>query len=161
VLRIRHEIAPGDPDDFRVQNLQEMAELRSSATATMTAFLTAIAAVSLVVGGVGIMNIMLVAVTERTREIGLRSAVGARPRDVLLQFLLEALLLSACGGALGVLLGLGASAAAEGWLGWPAAVQVDAVMLSFAVAVAIGLAFGFYPAAKASRLDPIDALRFE
>ena len=161
LLRFRHDILPGAPDDFRVQNLQEFAALRSSATDTMTWLLTGIAAVSLIVGGVGIMNIMLVAVTERTREIGIRSAIGAKPRDVLLQFLVEALLMSIGGGALGVLLGLVAAHVAEAWFGWPVSVPFNAVVLSFGVSVAIGMTFGFYPAAKASRLDPIDALRFE
>jgi putative ABC transport system permease protein len=161
LLRIRHEIAPGAPDDFRVQNMQELAALRSSATDTMTRLLSGVAAVSLLVGGVGIMNIMLVAVTERTREIGIRTAIGARPRDVRRQFLVEALLLSIGGGLLGVLLGLAAAQAMETWLGWPASVPFDAVLLAFGVSVVIGMTFGFYPAAKASRIDPIDALRFE
>ena len=160
-LRVRHEIAPGNPDDFRVQNLQEIAAMRGAATETMTWLLTGIAAVSLVVGGIGIMNIMLVAVSERTREIGLRAAIGARPRDVLLQFLVEAILLSLGGGLLGVGFGLAAAHAAEQWLGWPASVPLDAVLLAFGISVGIGMTFGFYPAAKASRLDPIDALRFE
>jgi putative ABC transport system permease protein len=160
-LRLRHEIAPGEPDDFRVQNLQAMAEIRSAATTTMTWLLAGIAAVSLIVGGVGIMNIMLVAVTERTREIGLRTAIGARSRDVLLQFLVEAVLMSVGGGLLGVLLGLAAAHAAEQWLGWPASVPLEAILLAFGVSVGVGMTFGFYPAAKASRLDPIDALRFE
>ena len=160
-LRVRHEIAPGNPDDFRVQNLQEIAAMRGAATETMTWLLTGIAAVSLVVGGIGIMNIMLVAVSERTREIGLRAAIGARPRDVLLQFLVEAILLSLGGGLLGVGFGLAAAHAAEQWLGWPASVPLDAVLLAFGISVGTGMTFGFYPAAKASRLDPIDALRFE
>jgi putative ABC transport system permease protein len=161
VLRRRHGIRPGAADDFRVQNLEALVRIRTSATETMTLFLTAIAAVSLVVGGVGIMNTMLVAVTERTREIGIRTAIGARSRDVLLQFLVEALLMSGCGGALGVAAGYAATAAAELWLGWPARVPFDTVLLSVAVSIAIGVVFGFYPAAKASSLDPIDALRFE
>ena len=161
LLRVRHEIQPGAPDDFRVRNLQELATLRSSATETMTLLLSGIAAVSLLVGGVGIMNIMLVAVTERTREIGIRTAIGARSRDVLLQFLIEAVLVSIAGGAIGVVLGVGAAHAAEAWLGWPVTVPAGAVVLAVGVSLAIGIAFGFYPAAKASRLDPIDALRFE
>jgi putative ABC transport system permease protein len=120
-----------------------------------------VAAVSLLVGGIGIMNMMLVAVTERTREIGLRSAIGARPRDVRLEFLVEASLLSTGGGLLGVLLGLGTAHAFDAWLGWPVAVPMTAVLVAFGVSIAIGIAFGFYPAAKASRIDPIDALRFE
>jgi putative ABC transport system permease protein len=161
LLRLRHEIAPGAPDDFRVQNLKELAELRSSASNTMTYLLVGIAAVSLVVGGVGIMNIMLVAVTERTREIGIRTAIGARPRDVLMQFLAEALLMSVGGGGLGVLLGLSAARAVEFWLGWPVTVPVLAVWLAFGVSMAIGVTFGLYPATRASQIDPIDALRFE
>lgn len=161
LLRLRHEIAPDAPDDFRVQNLKELAEVRAATTQTMTWLLTAIAAVSLLVGGVGIMNIMLVAVTERTREIGIRSAIGARPRDVLVQFLIEALIMSVGGGVLGVLAGLGAAHAAEVWLAWPVSVPFGAVVLAFALSIAIGMTFGLYPAAKASRLDPIDALRFE
>jgi putative ABC transport system permease protein len=161
LLRVRHEIAADAPEDFRVQNLQEMAALRSAATATMTWLLTGIAAVSLVVGGVGIMNIMLVAVTERTREIGIRTAIGARAHDVLVQFLFEALMMSVGGGVLGVLAGLGAAHAAEAWLDWPVSVPLDAVVMAFVLSIAIGMAFGLYPAAKASRLDPIDALRFE
>jgi putative ABC transport system permease protein len=161
LLRFRHEIVPGEPDDFRVQNLKELAELRSAATDTMTRLLGGVAAVSLLVGGIGIMNMMLVAVTERTREIGLRTAIGARARDVRLQFLVEASLLSTGGGLLGVLVGLGAAHGFEAWLGWPATVPVAAVILSFVVSVAVGVAFGFYPAARASRIEPIDALRFE
>jgi putative ABC transport system permease protein len=161
LLRRRHEIAPGRADDFRVMNLEEIASVRSSTARTMTLLLTGIAAVALVVGGVGIMNIMLVAVTERTREIGIRAAVGARSRDVLLQFLIEALVLSASGGALGVALGYAVANGAEAWLGWPTRVPGDVVALAVAVSVAVGVVFGFYPAAKASMLDPIDALRFE
>jgi putative ABC transport system permease protein len=161
LLRLRHEIAPGETDDFGIQNLQALAELRSSATKTMTQLLGGIAAVSLVVGGIGIMNIMLVAVSERTREIGIRAAVGARPRDVRLQFMVEALLMSTGGGMLGVLLGLAAAQFIEVWLGWPARVPFQAVVLAFGVSVAVGMTFGFYPAAKASRIEPIDALRFE
>ena len=161
VLRLRHEIAPDAPDDFRVQSLQELAEVRSRTTAILTWLLSGVAAVSLVVGGVGIMNIMLVAVTERTREIGLRAAVGARPRDVLVQFLVEALLMSSTGGVVGALLGVASAHAPEWWLGWPTAVPVNAVAGAVAFSMVIGMTFGFYPAAKASRLDPIDALRCE
>jgi putative ABC transport system permease protein len=161
LLRLRHGIGPDALDDFRVQNLQELAEVRSSTTSILTWLLSGVAAVSLVVGGVGIMNIMLVAVTERTREIGLRAAVGARPRDVLVQFIVEALLMSTIGGGIGALLGVAAAHAAEWWLGWPTVVPADAVVAALAFSMAIGMIFGLYPAAKASRLDPIDALRFE
>lgn len=159
VLRRRHAILAAAPDDFRVQNLEELVRIRTAAARTMTLLLTGIAAVSLLVGGVGIMNTMLVAVTERTREIGIRTAIGARSRDVLLQFLLEALLISVSGGVLGVGAGYGAAAAAEAWLGWPATVPLDVVLLAAAVSIGIGVVFGFYPAAKASTLDPIVALR--
>jgi len=161
LLRRRHAIAPGGADDFRVQNLQELVRVRTSTTRTMTLFLTAIAAVALVVAGVGIMNTMLVTVTERTREIGIRTAIGARSRDVLLQFLLEALIISGCGGAIGVIAGYGAAGGVQAWLGWPAHVPLDSVALALSVSIAIGVVFGFYPAAKASSVDPIDALRFE
>jgi putative ABC transport system permease protein len=161
LLRLLHEIPPGAPDDFRVQNLKELAQLRSAATATMTRLLSGVAAISLLVGGIGIMNIMLVAVSERTREIGIRTAIGARPRDVRRQFLVEALLLSTGGGLLGVLVGLGAAQIMEAWLGWPARVPPAAVIVSFAVSVIVGVTFGFYPAAKAARIEPIIALRFE
>jgi putative ABC transport system permease protein len=161
LLRQRHDIAPGGDNDFRVANLQEIAEVRASAARTMTELLTGIAAVALLIGGVGIMNIMLVAVTERTREIGIRTAIGARSRDVLLQFLLEALLISASGAAIGVLAGCGAADAAQDWLGWRTAIRPETVVIAVVVSLAIGVVFGFYPAAKASRLDPIDALRFD
>ena len=135
--------------------------MRSSATDTMTRLLSGVAAVSLLVGGIGIMNIMLVAVSERTREIGIRTAIGARPRDVRRQFLVEALLMSTGGGLLGVVVGLGAAQFMEAWLGWPARVPPAAVIVSFTVSVLVGVTFGFYPAAKASRIEPITALRFE
>jgi putative ABC transport system permease protein len=161
LLRLRHDIRAGAPDDFRVANLQEIAQVRASAARTMTYLLTGIAAVSLLVGGVGIMNIMLIAVTERTREIGIRTAIGARSRDVLLQFLFEALLIAACGAVLGVVTGFGAADAARAWLGWPTAIPLDSVLLAVIVSMAIGVIFALYPAVKAARLDPIDALRFE
>jgi putative ABC transport system permease protein len=161
LLRVRHKIQPGDPDDFQVRTLEEMAAVRVQATQTMTALLASIAGVSLLVGGIGIMNIMLVSVTERTREIGLRMAIGARGRDVLLQFLVEAVVLSLLGGSIGILLGVGLSQGVTLWQGWPTAVSSNAVLIAFGFAAAIGVFFGFYPARKAAALDPIDALRFE
>jgi putative ABC transport system permease protein len=161
VLRTRHQIAAGGEDDFMVRTLEEMASVLTSTTTTMTWLLAGIAAVSLLVGGIGIMNIMLVSVTERTREIGLRLSVGARDRDVLMQFLVEAIVLSLAGGAIGILVGLGGSFAVSRLMQWPSVVSPTAVLLSFGCAAAIGVFFGFYPARKAAALDPIDALRYE
>ena len=160
-LRIRHKIMPGDPDDFMVRTLEEMASVRSETARTMGSLLAAIAGVSLLVGGIGIMNIMLVSVTERTREIGLRMAIGARGKDVLLQFLVEAVVLSLFGGIIGIAFGFGLAAAAERFLQWPTAIPPNAIGMAFGFAAATGVFFGFYPARKAARLDPIEALRFE
>jgi putative ABC transport system permease protein len=160
-LRLRHKVESGDPDDFMVRTLEEMASVRSQTTRTMTALLASIAGVSLLVGGIGIMNIMLVSVTERTREIGLRMAIGARSRDVLLQFLVEAIVISLFGGLVGILLGFGLSAAIREVLAWPTVVPPDAIAMAFGFAAGTGVFFGFYPARKAARLDPIEALRYE
>jgi len=161
LLRTRHKIQPGDPDDFMVRTMEEMASVRVQATQTMTSLLAGIAGVSLLVGGIGIMNIMLVSVTERTREIGLRMAIGARSRDVLLQFLVEAVVLSLFGGGIGIAMGFALAQGVTLWQGWPTAVSPNAVVVAFAFAAMTGIFFGFYPARKAAALDPIDALRFE
>ena len=160
-LRVRHKIQPGDPDDFMVRTMDEIASVRKETTQTMTALLASIAGVSLLVGGIGIMNIMLVSVTERTREIGLRMAIGARGSDVLLQFLVEAVVLSLFGGCIGIALGYGLSQGLTLWLQWPTAISINAVAVAFGFAGATGVFFGFYPARKAAALDPIEALRFE
>jgi putative ABC transport system permease protein len=161
LLRTRHRIQPGDPDDFMVRTMEEMASVRVQTTQTMTALLASIAGVSLLVGGIGIMNIMLVSVTERTREIGLRMAIGARGRDVLLQFLVEAVVLSLVGGLIGIGLGFALSRGVTLWMTWPTSVSPQAVVVAFGFAAMTGVFFGFYPARKAAALDPIDALRFE
>jgi len=161
VLRTRHKIMPGDTDDFMVRTLEEMAAMRTETTRTMTALLAGIAGVSLLVGGIGIMNIMLVSVTERTREIGLRMAIGARGSDVLMQFLVEAVVLSLFGGGIGIALGFGISWGVTEFLTWPTTISSDAVALAFGFSAVIGIFFGFYPATKAAKLDPIEALRFE
>jgi putative ABC transport system permease protein len=160
-LRASHKIVPGDADDFMVRTLEEMASVQTETTKTMTTLLASIAGVSLLVGGIGIMNIMLVSVTERTREIGLRMAIGARGKDVLLQFLVEAIVISLIGGMIGIGLGFGLSAAVQKFMQWPAVISPNAVALAFGFAGVTGVFFGFYPARKAAGLDPIEALRFE
>jgi len=164
VLRNRHRIAPGAEDDFTVRNMSEVAETAAQATQMMTVLLGSIAGISLLVGGIGIMNIMLVSVTERIREIGLRMAVGAREVDILLQFLTEAIVLSLLGGLIGIGFGIGASKVIKKikmFSQFKTVVSMDSVLLAFCFAAAIGIFFGFYPARKASRLDPIEALRYE
>ncbi|MEI6105691.1 MAG: ABC transporter permease [Opitutae bacterium] len=151
----------GRDPDFTVRNQQELAEAATATTRTMTVLLGAIAGVSLIVGGIGIMNIMLVSVTERTREIGIRLAVGAHGRDVLTQFLIEAIILSSMGGTLGVLLGIGSSQLISRLNGWPVLISTSAIVGAVAFSAAIGVFFGFYPARKAAQLDPIEALRYE
>jgi ABC-type antimicrobial peptide transport system permease subunit len=161
VLRERHRIQPGQPDDFIVRDMTEFTDQLASINRLMGTLLLSVAAISLVVGGVGIMNIMLVSVTERTREIGLRMAVGARTRDILRQFLVESVLLCLIGGACGILLGMGSSWLVTYFLGWPTESSPQAVVAAVVVSASVGMIFGFYPAWKASRLDPIDALRYE
>lgn len=161
LLRTRHKIKSGSEDDFDIRNMSEMLEALTSTSSLMTSLLLIVALISLVVGGVGIMNIMLVSVTERTREIGLRMAVGARSRHILVQFLVESLVLCLCGGVAGVAGGRAASELVSALKGWPVAPSLSAVALSVAVSATIGIVFGFYPAWRASRLNPIDALRYE
>ena len=161
LLRERHRIGPGEPDDFSIRDMTEMTKALSSTGAMMTKLLLAVALISLLVGGVGIMNIMLVSVTERTREIGLRMAVGAWSRDILQQFLAESVILCFCGGAVGILVGRGISMLVRMLLRWPTELSLSAIVAAFVVSVTVGMVFGFYPAWKASRLDPIIALRYE
>jgi putative ABC transport system permease protein len=161
LLRQRHNIREGRDDDFTVRTQKEIADTASATTDVMTGLLGAIAGVSLVVGGIGIMNIMLVSVTERTREIGTRMAVGAHGRDILTQFLIEAVSLSAVGGLLGIIAGIAASKVISVWKNWPSLISPGSILAAFFVSAAVGIFFGFYPARKAAQLDPIDALRYE
>ena len=178
LLRQRHRIQPGRDDDFIIRNQQEISETANATTETMTALLAGVAIISLIVGGIGIMNIMLVSVTERTREIGIRMAVGARGRDILSQFLIEAVTLSSIGGAIGIFLGVSAPKLVKllalvfsqvgiksdfiaSAAGWPTLVSADSIVIAFLFSAAVGIFFGFYPARKASQLDPIEALRYE
>ena len=161
LLRQRHRLTEDQEDDFTVRNLTEIASTVTAAASTLSWRRAAVAGVSLLVGGIGIMNIMLVSVTERTREIGLRLAVGARQRDVLAQFLIEAATLATLGGAVGIALGIGAAAAIAHLAGWPSVVEPRAILIAVGVSGLIGVFFGFYPARKAARLDPIEALRRE
>ncbi len=159
LLRQRHRLQPHQDDDFSIRNLAEISATREASARTLALLLAAVAGVSLAVGGIGIMNIMLVSVTERTREIGLRIAVGARPRDIRRQFLFEAASLSGIGGAIGVASGVGAAYVIATSAGWPLLVETNSIVLAVAFSGLVGVFFGWYPALRASRLDPIEALR--
>ncbi|PYI44139.1 MAG: multidrug ABC transporter substrate-binding protein [Verrucomicrobia bacterium] len=161
LLRQRHNIRPGRDDDFTVRTQQEIAEAATATSRVMTVLLGAIAGVSLVVGGIGIMNIMLVSVTERTREIGVRMAVGAHGIDILTQFLIEAVTLSSVGGLIGIICGIGASRILSIYAHWPTLISISSIAIAFLFSAAVGVFFGFYPARKAAALDPIEALRYE
>ncbi len=161
LLRQRHRLQPGQDDDFNIRVLSELFAAQEESARVMTMLLAAIASVSLLVGGIGIMNIMLVSVTERTREIGLRMAVGARSRDILAQFLVEAVTLAVAGGVVGIAVGMASARTIGSVAHWSTQVPAEAIGLAFAFSAAVGIFFGFYPARKASRLDPIDALRYE
>ncbi len=161
VLRVQHKLIQGEDDDFMVRTQEDMASMRTEMTQTMTVFMLAIAVVALIVGGIGIMNIMLVSVTERTREIGLRMAVGAKGQDVLWQFLVEAIVLCSVGGLIGVGLAFALTQGLTEFLEWPTSMSPDAIAVSVGFAAVIGVVFGFYPAWKAAQLDPIESLRFE
>jgi len=161
LLRQRHRIGPDRDDDFTIRNLSDIAEAASSTAQVMAVLLGTVASISLLVGGIGIMNIMLVSVTERTHEIGIRMAVGARGRDIMLQFLVEAVVMAATGGSIGILLGIGTSEVLKLWAQWPTLVSPSIVAVAFFFSGAVGVFFGFYPAKKASTLDPIEALRYE
>jgi putative ABC transport system permease protein len=161
LLRMRHKIQAYDADDFTIRNQTDLAATATATTQVLTILLASIASVSLLVGGIGIMNIMLVSVTERTREIGIRMSIGARSRDILTQFLIEALVLSLLGGVTGIFLGVAGSSAISSFAKWPTIITAFSIVLSFGFSIAIGIFFGFYPARKAAMLNPIDALRYE
>ncbi len=161
LLRERHHVLPGVADDFNIRSPEEILKAQEDASRTLTLMLASVASVSLLVGGIGIMNIMLVSVTERTREIGVRMAVGATERDVQMQFLTEAVVLSFLGGALGVLTGVSASRGLSKMLAWPMTISVETIAIAAVFAIGTGIFFGYYPATKAARLDPIEALRYE
>jgi putative ABC transport system permease protein len=161
LLRQRHRIGPEREDDFNVRNLSDITEAATTSARVMAVLLGSVAGISLLVGGIGIMNIMLVSVTERTREIGIRMAVGARSRDIMLQFLVEAVVMAATGGCIGILLGIGSSELLKQWAQWPTFIDPAIVAIAFLFSGAVGVFFGFYPAKKAANLDPIEALRYE
>ena len=161
ILRTQHKLKETDVDNFTIRSMQELAEMISSTSAMMTVLLAAVAGISLLVGGIGIMNIMIVSVTERTREIGLRMSIGARGKDIMMQFLIEAVIISVTGGILGILLGAFTTWMIRVIAHWPVIIEASSVVLSFVVCTVIGIIFGFYPAAKASNLDPIEAIRYE
>ncbi|HOO40716.1 MAG TPA: FtsX-like permease family protein, partial [Syntrophales bacterium] len=161
LLRQRHRIGPREDNDFQVRNLADMMQMAEQSARVMTLLLGAIASVSLLVGGIGIMNIMLVSVTERTREIGIRMAVGAKTWDIRLQFIIEALTLSLMGGVIGIVLGIGGATILSALAGWTTVVSPLSILLAFGFSALVGIFFGFYPAYKASLLNPIDALRYE
>lgn len=161
ILRARHKLREGEEDNITIRSMKELAEMISSTSSMMTVLLAAVAGISLLVGGIGIMNIMIVSVTERTREIGLRMSIGATGRDIMMQFLIEAVIISVTGGILGIILGALATWMISVFAHWPVQIDPFSVMLSFVVCTVIGIIFGFYPAAKASNLDPIEAIRYE
>ena len=161
LLNQRHRIGPSREVDYTIRNLSELLAVREQSSKVMSILLGAVASISLVVGGIGIMNIMLVSVTERTREIGIRIAIGAKRRDIMLQFLTEAVLLTTCGGVIGMLLGVAGARLVASLIGWPTLVSVNTIIVAFAFSAGVGVFFGFYPARKAAGLNPIDALRYE
>ncbi|WP_354004817.1 FtsX-like permease family protein [Olivibacter sp. 47] len=161
VLRENHRIREGTENDFEVRTMAELIQMLSSTSGMMTSLLTAVAGISLLIGGIGIMNIMYVSVTERTREIGLRLSIGARGRDILWQFLTEAVVISMTGGVMGAILGIIASFTISSLVHWPILISESSIVISFFVCVITGVFFGYYPAVKAAALDPIEALRYE
>ena len=161
ILRDSHRLRSTEDNDFTVRTQQELIATLSSTSGLLTVLLTVVAGISLVIGGIGIMNIMYVSVTERTKEIGLRMSIGARGKDILMQFLMEAVLISITGGVIGVFIGFISTQIVTLTLGWPTIISESSVVLSFAVCAVTGIFFGYYPAQKASRLDPIEALRYE